>query len=157
MTNVLLCNLSLPSPIAIDLYFVIKDFLHLHFPGFFLICLNWRIIALQYCVDFIHTSTWISHRYIYVPSLLNLLPHPTPSHPFRLSQNMFELDESHCKFPLRIYLYMVMCMFQCYSLNLPHPLLPPLCPQVCSLCLCLHCSPANRYISAIFLDFIYTH
>ena len=32
---------------------------------------NWRTIALQYCVGFCHTSTWISHRYTYVPSLLN--------------------------------------------------------------------------------------
>ena len=40
--------------------------------GFF----NWRITALQYCVSFCHISTLISHRYIYVPSLLN--PHPTP-------------------------------------------------------------------------------
>ena len=35
---------------------------------------NWRIIALQDCVGFCHTSAWISHRYTYVPSLLNL-PH----------------------------------------------------------------------------------
>ena len=35
---------------------------------------NWRIIALQCCAGFCHTSTWISHRYTYVPSLLNLLP-----------------------------------------------------------------------------------
>ena len=31
-----------------------------------------RIIALKYCFDFSHTSTWISHRYTYVPSLLKL-------------------------------------------------------------------------------------
>ena len=45
---------------------------------------NWRIIALQYCVGFCHTSTWISHRYTYVPSLLNLHPisHPKDS-PFK--------------------------------------------------------------------------
>ena len=29
----------------------------------------WRIIALQYCVGFCHTSTWISHRLTYVTSL----------------------------------------------------------------------------------------
>ena len=28
---------------------------------------------------------------------------------------------------------MIMYMFPCYSLNLSHPLLPHLCPQVCSL------------------------
>ena len=42
---------------------------------------NWRITALQYCIGFCHTSTWISHRYTYVHSLLNLVPtppHPTP-------------------------------------------------------------------------------
>ena len=38
---------------------------------------NWRIIALQDCVGFCHTSTWISHRYTYVPSLLKLPP-PNP-------------------------------------------------------------------------------
>ena len=31
---------------------------------------NWRIIALQNCVGFCQTSTWISHKYIYGPSLL---------------------------------------------------------------------------------------
>ena len=41
----------------------------------------WRIIALQFCVAFCHTSTWISHRYIYISSLLNspLTPHSIPS------------------------------------------------------------------------------
>ena len=33
----------------------------------------WKIAALQ-CVDFCHTSTWINHRYTYVPSLLTLPP-----------------------------------------------------------------------------------
>ena len=43
---------------------------------FFKICFffNWRLTALQYCIGFCHISTWISHRYMYVPSLLNL-PH----------------------------------------------------------------------------------
>jgi len=35
---------------------------------------NWKIIALQYWFHFCHTSTWISHRSTYVPSLLNLPP-----------------------------------------------------------------------------------
>ena len=41
---------------------------------------NWRIIALQYCIGFHQRSTWISHRYMYVHSLLNLLrtSHPIP-------------------------------------------------------------------------------
>ena len=48
-----------------------------------LIYLSWKIIALQYCVGFCHASTWISHRYMYVPSsletLFHLPPHPTPT------------------------------------------------------------------------------
>ena len=42
-------------------------------------------------------------------------------------------------------------MIPCYSLNSSHPLIPSLCPQVCSLCLHLHCCPADRLISTIFL------
>ena len=51
---------------------------------------------------------------------------------------------------------MVMYLFQCYSLKSSHPLLLPLSPKVCSLCLCLLCWPACRIVSTIFLDSIYT-
>ena len=44
---------------------------------------NWRLITLQYCLDFCHTSTCIDYQYTYVPSL----PPPTPSHSLRLSQS----------------------------------------------------------------------
>ena len=44
---------------------------------------NWRIIALQYCVGFSKTSTWISHRYAQISFLLSLPPHPTPLGCFR--------------------------------------------------------------------------
>ena len=37
---------------------------------------NWSIIALQNFVVFYQTSTWISHRYTYIPS--RVPPHPTP-------------------------------------------------------------------------------
>ena len=40
---------------------------------------NWRITAFQRCVDFCCTTTQISHKYIYSPSLLSLsLSHPPP-------------------------------------------------------------------------------
>ena len=42
---------------------------------FNLFIFNWRVSALHCCVGFCYTSTWISHRYTYVPSLLNF--HPT--------------------------------------------------------------------------------
>ena len=46
--------------------------------------------------------------------------------------------------------------FPCYCLHTSHllpPTLPPR-PQVCSLCLFLHCCPENKFISATFLDTI---
>ena len=42
---------------------------------------NWRIIALQNFAVFCQTSTWISHRYTYIPSLLNLRPISLPTPP----------------------------------------------------------------------------
>ena len=43
------------------------------FEVFKLLIFNWRIISLQHCVGFCHTSAWISHRY-------RSLPFETPSH-----------------------------------------------------------------------------
>ena len=42
---------------------------------------NWNIIALQNFAIFCQTSIWISQKYTYIPSLLNLPPisHPIPS------------------------------------------------------------------------------
>ena len=92
-----------------------------------IIYFNWRIIALQYCADFCQTSTWINHRYTHVPSR----PTHTPSHLSRLSQSSkFELPASDS---------MVISAFPCYSLHLSYAFLPTLCPEICSLCLCLHC------------------
>ena len=48
---------------------------------------NWRVIALQYCVGFCHTSTRISHSYTYVPSILTLPPISHPLPPPQLSQS----------------------------------------------------------------------
>ena len=92
------------------------------FSFFFLNYFNWRIVTLQYCVDFFHTS-----ESSYVPSLRNLPP--SPSHPSRLSRSTgFE------PIPTGYLLHTVICIFQYGSLSLSHPL-PPLCSQVCSLCL----------------------
>lgn len=38
----------------------------------YLFIFNWMKIALQYCFDFCHTSTWIGHRCAYVPSPISL-------------------------------------------------------------------------------------
>ena len=81
------------------------------------------------------------------------LPSPSPSHPSGLSQgtelsSLCHTANSHW---LSI-LHMVIDMFPCCSLDLSHPLLPQLCPQICSLCLCLHSCPADRFISTVFPD-----
>ena len=70
----------------------------------FLSIFNWRIITLQYCIGFCHTSTWISHRYTYVPSLLKL---SATSHPFLpllvVAEPQFEFLELCSKIPSAIY------------------------------------------------------
>ena len=79
---------------------------------------NWKIIALQYCVSFCHTSTWISHSIHMSPPLWTSLPPPTSSHASRLSQSTrSELPVSYSKFPLAIYftysnVYVSMLLFQ---------------------------------------------
>ena len=78
------------------------------------------------------------------------LPHPTPSHRSRLLQSPGCSSQSPtANFHWLSILHMVVCMLPCYSLCSSHCLLPthPPPPQVCSLCLCLHCCPANRFIS----------
>ena len=122
-------------------------------PSFLNFIFNWRVIALQYCDGFCHPSTWISHRYTYVPSLLNLPPtfHPIPP--------LWVVTEHQIWAPCIIQqiptgyliLHMIMCMFQCYSHKSSHPHLPSLSPKVCPSCLHLLCCPVNRFISAIFL------
>ena len=61
------------------------------------------MIALQNCVGFYQTSTWIG-RYTYVLSLLNL---PSTSHPrpplYTFTEPQFEFPESYSKFPLAIH------------------------------------------------------
>ena len=65
---------------------------------------NWRIIALQCCIDFCHTSTWIRHRCTYVPSFLNLWPTSQPFPPLDVvTEPWFEFPESYSKFPLALY------------------------------------------------------
>ena len=62
---------------------------------------NWKIITLQYCIGFCHTVTWINHRYICIPSLLNL---PLSTHFLQVvTEHQSELPESYSKFSLAIY------------------------------------------------------
>ena len=51
-----------------------------------LLFISWRKIALQCCVGFCPTTTWISHNYTYIPSVFSLRPLHS-SHASRSSQN----------------------------------------------------------------------
>ena len=87
---------------------------------------------------------------------LSLLPvHPIPLGCHR-APDLSSLHHTTNSHWLSI-LHTVMYMFPCYSFNSSHPVLPPPCLQVCSLCLHFQCYPANRFISTIFLDSIYMH
>ena len=117
---------------------------------------NWRIITLQYCYSFCHTSIWIGHRYTCIPSVLN--PFPPPSHPIPPGcPRALALGAPHHTSNLQwlSILHMVMYMFQCYSPKLSHPLLLLLCSKVYSLCLCLLCCSVLSIVGNIFLDSIY--
>ena len=63
----------------------------LFFPHFFSLFFYWRVIALQNFVVFCQTSTWVSDRYTYIPSLLNLPPISLPIPPL-------EVDTEHISF-----------------------------------------------------------
>ena len=94
---------------------------------FSLFIINWKIIALQYCVGFWDTPTGISHKYTFLTSLLNFLPTSHPMPPLKVvTEHRFELPALYSKFPLAIYftygnMYMycnmyvyVMCMYNMY-------------------------------------------
>ena len=88
-------------------------------------------VALQHSVGFRHTSTWISHRYTYVPSLLKLPPFShTSSHASRLSATDGSFPCHATNYHWLSSLHMVLYMIPCSSLNPSYPLFPSLCPQV---------------------------
>ena len=118
---------------------------------------NWRIIALQNFVAFCHTSIRISHRYTHVPSLPDLPPISLPIPPFSLSQRPCLSSLSHTAIPIGYLFCIWYCKFPWWFLHTSHPLPPPL-PTVSIgwFSMFLHCCPANKLISAIFLDSIHT-
>jgi len=119
--------------------------------SFFFFNFYWRIIALQYCAGFCHTSTWISHRFTYVASLLNLPPISHPIPPLCVvTEHWGELPGAHSKSHWLSVLLMVMRMFPCPSFNPSHPLLPTVSTNLFSMSASLLLP-----ISTIFLESIH--
>ena len=97
----------------------------------YLFIFNWRLITLQYCSGFCHTLTLISHGCTCVPHPdppSHLLPHPIPQgHPSAPGLSTL----SHASnLDWRSISYMIIYMFQCYSLKSSHPCLFPQSPKV---------------------------
>ena len=111
---------------------------------------NWRLITLQYCSDFCHTLTWISHGCTCVPEPpSHRPPHPIPQdHPsapaLRNLSHALNMDWPSIS-------HMIIYMFQCYSLKSSYPHLLPRSPKVCSLHLCVFHCLTYRVIIIMFL------
>ena len=121
-----------------------------------LIYFHWRITVLQYCDSVCHTSTESAIGIHEPPPWENpphLSGHPNPPghHRAQALGALHHPSNSHW----RSVLHMVICMFQSCSLKPPHPLLLPLSPKICSLCLCLLCCPVHTIIGSIFLYSIF--
>ena len=93
-------------------------------------------------------------------SLASCTSLPSPSHPCRLSQSTGLSSPCHNKSPLAGCFPYGVCVSPCHSLHSsslsvrPSLSFPLPCPHICSLCLHLHCCPANRCIRTIFLESI---
>ena len=82
---------------------------------------DWRIFALPYCAGFCQTSTWISHRFTYTPSLLNLPPTPVCGY----GALAWVPPVTH-QIPIDYLFSIWWCKFPCHS---PHTSHPPLSPR----------------------------
>ena len=116
---------------------------------------SWRLITLQYCSDFCHILIWISHGFTCVPHpepASHLPPHLIPQgHPRAPALSTL----SHASnLDWRLVSYMIIYMFQCYSLNSSHPRLLSQSPKDYSIYLCLFCCLTYRVIVTIFINSI---
>ena len=122
---------------------------------FFLNCIfNWRKIALQNCVGFRTTMRVSRNCNVYSLLLEPPSPLPIPSPLDHHRGSGWAPCYAAISQQLSI-LHMVMYICQGYFLHSSYFLLPPLYPQVRSLCLRLHSFPVERFINSVFLDSMY--
>ena len=102
------------------------------------------------------TTMQISHNYTCITSSGTSLP--SPSHPSsRSSQNRWLGSLCYIATSHQLSLLHMVYTHVDATFSMSYPLLPPLCPQLCSLYLHLHSFPANRFIDLIFLDVLYIY
>ena len=95
---------------------------------------------------------WVSHKYTYVLFFLNFPPTRHPNPPlFIVTEHQVELLVLYSNFPLASYFTHGYVYVSMPVSHLSHLLLPPLCPQVCSLHLHLCSCPTNRFICNSYL------
>ena len=140
-------SLSLPPAWQPQVWFFMSVSLFLYFFSFIF---NRRVLLVQYCVGFCHTA-WIGHVSTWAAAAA---PLPAPSHLSAVTGHSVEalMLYSLAARSLSL-LHVVAYLWQWYSVNLSHLLLPLLGPR--SLCLHLYSCPTNRFISTIFLDSVY--
>ena len=127
------------------LFFILKFYL--------LVLVNYRIITILWWFLPYISMNWPS---VYMYPLYPEPPSHLPSHPLPPGYHrapalgvLYHTSNSQWSSVLHVVMY----MFHCYSLKSSQPLLLPLSPKVCSLC--LFCCPAHRIVGTIFLDSIY--
>ena len=101
----------------------------------------------------------VNQLFVYIyphsPSLLSLPP-TLPIPPSRSSQSIELISRCYAAASHQLsILHLAVYTCQCCSLTSSQLPLPPLCPQVRSLCLCLYSCPVTRFIGTVFLDSIY--
>ena len=102
-----------------------------------------------------------SHQYSCLENLRNRGPCGATVHGVKKSQTKLKWLSTHARFLREKISFHSGCYInnyskyicQCYSLNSSSPLLPQLCPQVRSLCLCLYSCPANKVHQYHFSQF----
>ena len=114
------------------------------------LCINWKVVALQYCDGFCHQPHELAMGKHVSPSWFPLPPH-CPPHPLGVAEHgHFGFPASNIKLPLAIYFTFGDVHVSMLFSQIVPPSPSPLCPKVCSLCLCLLFCPAHGVISTIF-------
>ena len=117
---------------------------------FYLFIFYWRIIVLQNFVVYCQTSTWISHRYTYIPSILNLTPISHPISPSVDTEPLFEFPEPLQQFPIVYLFHIWQCNLPCNSFHTSHPLLPSIHVHKSTLYVCFSIAALKMNPSVLF-------